>query len=275
MEEREREEVLLLGRWWKSRKTLLLVFVQSRHLKFWCGGIKAVILWKWNKLHWVGMLVLTLMGRTWSQLYFASARCYLSFATAVFFYVFSLFSFAKYPYNTYMITFTLILFPSSEPLKMPVLLACSSPCPSLGRWPLHLLDTSSSENYAQPPYLKGDPTHSISQCRNLSFPLELLTKGVIMHVFAYFFLSRFLTWLQALQKGSTYVYLIYHHIPKALPNAWHVWDAQYLLNRRIYTTNLRSGHFHKWRNWIPKDWVLCPRVTQLVSDGAETLTQGF
>lgn len=121
MEEWEREEVLLLGRWWKSRKTLLLVFVQSRHLKFWCGGIKAVILWKWNKLHWVGMLVLTLMGRTRSQLYFASARCYLSFATEVFFYVFSLFSFAKYPYNTHMITFTLILFPSSEPLKMPFL----------------------------------------------------------------------------------------------------------------------------------------------------------
>ena len=55
----------------------MLVFFQSRHLKFWCGGIKAVILWKWNKLPWVGMLILTLVGRIQSELGFAGGQCYI------------------------------------------------------------------------------------------------------------------------------------------------------------------------------------------------------
>lgn len=59
------------------------MFVQSRHLQFWYRGIKAVILWKWNKLHWFGMLVLTLMGRTWSKLCFASGQCYFLFAREI------------------------------------------------------------------------------------------------------------------------------------------------------------------------------------------------
>ena len=53
-------------------------------LKCWGVWIKAIILWKWNKLHWVGMLVLTLTGRTWSELDFAGGRgYYFSFAIKV------------------------------------------------------------------------------------------------------------------------------------------------------------------------------------------------
>lgn len=77
----EREEVLLLGRRWKSGKTLLLVFVQSRHLEFWCKGIEVVISWKWNKLPRAGMLLLTLRAR--SQLCFASGECEFAFALQV------------------------------------------------------------------------------------------------------------------------------------------------------------------------------------------------
>lgn len=91
------------------------MFVQSRHLKFWCGGIKAVILWKWNKLHWVGMLILTHMGRLWLKLYFASGQCHFSFAAAVFKPVFRSVLVDDVPLYTGIIDFHLIIFPSSEP----------------------------------------------------------------------------------------------------------------------------------------------------------------